>query len=126
MAKVYKATTLGFLIRLTLVGCASTRLESQQIRSNTNNTEEFEVLLDNLSLMSIRLEQLEGLYNDAKLSSSLVPFSEVSRQEAYLNKDHARTVTLFDPLSRDCQLQRAPLPGRHLLSCRRSFPSEEF
>ena len=75
MAKVYKATTLGFLIGLTLVGCASTRLESQEIRSNTNNTEEFEVLLDNLSLMSIRLEQLEGLYNDAKLSSSLVPFS---------------------------------------------------
>ena len=60
MAKVYKATTLGFLIGLTLVGCASTHLESQEIRSNTKNTDDFEVLLDNLSLMSIRLEQLEG------------------------------------------------------------------
>ena len=103
MAKVYKATTLGFLIGLTLVGCASTHRESQEIRINTKNTDDFEVLLDNLSLMSIRLEQLEGLYNDAKLSSSLVPFSEVfsEGQEAYLNKDHARTITLFDPLSRD-------------------------
>ena len=44
--------------------------------------------------MSIRLEQLEGLQR-YQLSSSLVPFSEVFEgQEAYLNKDHARTVTL--------------------------------
>ena len=44
MAKVYKATT-RFLIGLTL--WAASPVESL-IRSNTNNTEEFEVLLDNL------------------------------------------------------------------------------
>ena len=87
MAKVYEATTLGFLIGLTLVGCASTHRESQEIRINTKNTDDFEVLLDNLSLMSIRLEQLEGLYNDAKLSARWFPFRGFFRgQEAYLNK----------------------------------------
>ena len=78
--------------RVDACGLRSTHRESQEIRINTKNTDDFEVLLDNLSLMSIRLEQLEGLYNDAKLSSSLVPFSEVfSEGQESLSKQRSRT-----------------------------------
>ena len=103
MAKVQKTTTIAILVALLMSGCASTRLETTPQSQVTQAEQDFQSLVDQLSLMSFRLEELEDLYNDAKLNSSLLPFSQVfsDGQEAYLRKDFPAVIALMDAIIRD-------------------------
>ena len=111
MAKVYKTSVFILFTTSILCGCASTRPSPANQSRPQQAALDFESLLDKLSLMSIRLEQLEGLYNDAKISSSLLPFSQVfsDGQEAYLGKDYSRTIGHLDSVIRDPVNFREPL-----------------
>jgi len=103
MAKVQKTTIIAILVALLMSGCASTRLETTPQSQVTQAEQDFQSLVDQLSLMSFRLEELEDLYNDAKLTSSLLPFSQVfsDGQEAYLRKDFPAVIALIDAIIRD-------------------------
>ena len=103
-----KAATLSLPLFLTLTLSSCTLIGETRDGLNQDTPaggpiQQFEALLDSVSLMSLQLQRLERLYNQARASSTLVPFSEQfsEAQEAYIQQDYTKSVTLLDPIIRD-------------------------